>query len=158
MAAMKSENYMKKLVGEARSTADGNTASSSKTANVKDEILIVEDDEITRKLMIRLLKNELDTKTVSLANGIEGLEYAKKHVPRLIILDLMLPGMNGFDILKEIKRDPVFEHIKVVVVSAKSRSEDIERGFELTADEYITKPFQPKEFIARIRSLLKRAA
>lgn len=155
---MKTSNFLEHIVGEKKGSPNENNGASPKSARVKDEILIVEDDEITRKLMVRLLKNAFDTKTTSRANGIEGLEYAKEHVPRLIILDLMLPGMNGFDILKEIKEIPVFEHTKVVLVSAKSRSEDIERGFDLTADEYITKPFQPKEFIARIRNLLKKAA
>lgn len=155
---MKAENYINQLVGEAKGTTERSSGSSQKAANVKDEILIVEDDELTRKLMTRLLQKEFDTKTVTLTNGIEGLEYAKEHIPRLIILDLMLPGMNGFDILKEIRNNPAFEHVKVVVVSAKSRSEDIEKGFNLTADEYITKPFQPREFTARIRNLLKRAA
>jgi two-component system alkaline phosphatase synthesis response regulator PhoP len=155
---MKAENFINQHVGEAKNSVDGNTGSSQKAANTKDEILIVEDDELTRKLMERLLQREFDTDTVSMSNGIEGLEYAKEHIPRLIILDLMLPGMNGFDILKEIRGNSLFEHTKVVLVSAKSRSEDIERGFDLTADEYITKPFQPKEFTARIRNLLKRAA
>lgn len=155
---MKSENFINQLVGKVENSADGNSGISEGSTSVKDEILIVEDDELTRKLMERLLQREFDTSTVSLANGIEGLEYAKEHIPRLIILDLMLPGMNGFDILKEIRENPLFEHTKVVLVSAKSRSEDIERGFDLTADEYITKPFQPKEFTARIRNLLRRAA
>lgn len=155
---MKASNFIEDIVGEKKGSANESNGSSQKSAKVKDEILIVEDDEITRKLMVRLLKNEFDTKTISKVNGIEGLEYAKEHIPRLIILDLMLPGMNGFDILKQLKEIPVFEHIKIVLVSAKSRSEDIERGFDLTADEYITKPFQPKEFIARIRNLLKKAA
>lgn len=155
---MKVSNFLEHIVGERKESTNGNNGASQKSARAKDEILIVEDDEITRKLMVRLLEDAFETKTISKANGIEGLEYAKEQVPRLIILDLMLPGMNGFDILKEIKEIPVFEHIKVVLVSAKSRSEDIERGFDLTADEYITKPFQPKEFIARIRNLLKKAA
>lgn len=154
---MKTSNFLEHIAGEKKGPADGK-GSSEKSADIKDEILIVEDDEITRKLLVRLLQNEFDTKTVAKENGIEGLEYAKEHTPRLIILDLMLPGMNGFDILKEVKDIPIFEQIKVVLVSAKSRSEDIERGFDLTADEYITKPFQPKEFIARIRNLLKQAA
>lgn len=119
-----------------------------------NEILIVEDDKLMRKLMERFLKKEFNIETVTFVNGIEALEYAKEHIPRLIILDVMLPGMNGFDILKKIRENVLFEQTKVVMVSAKSRSEDIERGFDLTVDEYITKPFQPKEFIARIRKLL----
>lgn len=154
---MDSTNRINQLSGELKNSVR-DTGASQNAASVNDEILIVEDDELTRKLMDRLLTREFDTKTVALANGIEGLDYAKENIPKLIILDLMLPGMNGFDILREIRENLIFKHTKVVLVSAKSRSEDIERGFDLTADEYITKPFQPKEFIARIRNLLKRAA
>jgi len=66
----------------------------------------------------------------------------------------MLPGLNGFEVLKTLRKDDKLDKTKVVLVSAKSRSEDIERGFDLEADDYITKPFEPKEFIARIRKLL----
>ncbi|WP_441000889.1 response regulator [Fodinibius sp. SL11] len=147
----------RKLAGVAKNSADKGMG-GDKSATAKKEILIVDDDELSRKLLNRLVSKEFDFEVVSKSNGIEALEYAQKHVPQLIILDLMLPGMNGFEILKEIRKDQRFEQTKVVLVSAKSRSEDIERGFDLTADEYITKPFQPKEFAARIRKLLTKAA
>lgn len=147
----------RKLAGVAKTSADKGMG-GDKSATAKKEILIVDDDELSRKLLNRLVSKEFDFEVVSKSNGIEALEYAQKHVPQLIILDLMLPGMNGFEILKEIRKDQRFEQTKVVLVSAKSRSEDIERGFDLTADEYITKPFQPKEFAARIRKLLTKAA
>ncbi|WP_176466219.1 response regulator transcription factor [Aliifodinibius salipaludis] len=124
----------------------------------KKQILIVDDDDLSRKLISRLVSKEFDYEITSKANGIEALEYARKHIPQLIILDLMLPGMDGFEILKKVREDQKFNQTKVVLVSAKSRSEDIEHGFDLTADEYITKPFQPKEFTARIRKLLTKAA
>lgn len=155
---MKTSTHIDRLIGEVKGPADKSAGASAKSASVSNEILIVEDDKLTRMLIERLLKKEFNANTVSRANGIEGLEYARENIPQLIILDLMLPGMNGFDILKEIRESALFEDTKVVLVSAKSRSEDIERGFDLTADEYITKPFQPKEFAARIRNLLKRAA
>lgn len=101
------------------------------------------------------MEREFDYKIVSFKNGLEGLEYAKQHKTRLIILDLMLPGMNGYEILKELRETQIHGYTKIIIMSAKSRSEDIERGFELTADEYITKPFQKKEFVVRVRKLLK---
>lgn len=118
-------------------------------------VLVVEDDELTRKLIQRILQREFNVDVTTLANGIEGLEYMQDHHPQLIILDLMLPGMNGFEVLKKLREDEMLQDSKVILVSAKSRSEDIERGFDLTADEYITKPFQPKEFVARVRKLLQ---
>jgi DNA-binding response OmpR family regulator len=116
------------------------------------EVVIVDDDELTRRLIERLLQREFEVKVTTFGNGLEGLEYAQNYQPGLIILDLMLPGMDGFEILKKMREDDL--PVKVILVSAKSRSEDIERGFDLTADEYITKPFQPKEFIVRVRKLL----
>lgn len=122
---------------------------------MKNEILIIDDDELTRKLIQRILEREFQFPVSTFGNGLEGLEYAQKNSPELIILDLMLPGMNGFDVLKELRNEEASEKIKIILVSARSRSDDIERGFDLTADEYITKPFQPKEFVARVRKLLK---
>ncbi|MDZ7658747.1 response regulator [Fodinibius sp.] len=147
----------RKLAGIANSSADKSTG-TLQSSTPKQKILIVDDDDLSRKLISRLVSKEFDYEIVSKSNGIEALEYAQEHVPLLIILDLMLPGMNGFEILKKVRGDQKFEQTKVVLVSAKSRSEDIEHGFDLTADEYITKPFQPKEFAARIRKLLIKAA
>ncbi|MGM0546915.1 MAG: response regulator transcription factor [Bacteroidota bacterium] len=141
-----------------KNRVDQSSGSPPGSGASQEEILIVDDDDLSRKLLTRLVAKEFDYKIVSKANGIEALEYAKENVPMLIILDLMLPGMNGFDILKTLRKDPVFEETKIVLVSAKSRSEDIERGFDLTADEYITKPFQPRELTARLRKLLTKAA
>lgn len=121
----------------------------------ENEVLVIEDDDITQMLIQRIMEREFDYKIVSFKNGLEGLEYAKHNKTKLIILDLMLPGMNGYEILKELRNSKVHDRTKVIIMSAKSRSEDIERGFELTADEYITKPFQKKEFVVRVRKLLK---
>lgn len=121
----------------------------------ENEVLVIEDDDITQMLIQRIMEREFNYKIVSFKNGLEGLEYAKQHKTRLIILDLMLPGMNGYEILKELRETQIHGYTKIIIMSAKSRSEDIERGFELTADEYITKPFQKKEFVVRVRKLLK---
>lgn len=149
---------MNQLIGKKTDNVDREKKDNSGSSGHKDEILVIDDDELSRKLMTRLLDREFAFDIASFSNGIEGLEYAKKHNPILIVLDLMLPGMNGFEILKEIRETPILKNCQVVVVSAKSRSEDIEAGFDLTADEYITKPFKPQEFRARLKKLLKKAA
>jgi two-component system alkaline phosphatase synthesis response regulator PhoP len=154
---MKALNFMNQLVGKTNS-ADDKGAGNTDLTNYGNEILVIDDDELTRKLVKRLLDKEFSLDIATFSNGIEGLEYAKKQTPRLIILDLMLPGMNGFEILKEIRETPTLKDTKVVLISAKSRSEDIETGFDLSADEYITKPFKPQEFTARLKKLLKKAA
>ncbi len=137
------------------SLSDGTGKLSDVPAEDRMEVVIIEDDEMTRRLVQRLLERKFEVVVTTFGNGLEGLEYAQDNQPGLIILDLMLPGMDGFEVLKNMRNNNLLEHTKVILVSAKSRSEDIERGFDLTADEYITKPFQPKEFIVRVRKLLK---
>lgn len=127
------------------------TAPSQKAA--KKEVVIIEDNDVLRILFQRLLEKEFDVSISFKQNGMEGLEYARQTKPDLVILDLMLPGMNGFDVLRKIKSEGSLGQTKVMIVSAKATSDDIEKGFELMADEYLTKPFHPKEFLARIRKL-----
>lgn len=136
------------------SLLNGTGELSDVPAEDRMEVVIIEDDEMTRRLVQRLLERKFEVEVTTFGNGLEGLAYAKDNQPGLIILDLMLPGMDGFEVLKNMRKNNLLEHTKVILVSAKSRSEDIERGFDLTADEYITKPFQPKEFIVRVRKLL----
>lgn len=119
------------------------------------DVVVIDDDELTCMLIQRILEREFKFNIVSFRNGIEGLEYVSSHKPALVVLDLMLPGKNGFEILKELRQTEIHKDTKIILVSAKSNSEDIERGFDLAADEYITKPFQQQEFVVRIRRLLR---
>jgi len=120
-----------------------------------DKVIIIEDDEVTQMLINRIMQREFNYDTIIFKNGLEGLEYAQANKSRLILLDLMLPGMNGYEILKELRSNELHKNTKIIILSAKSRSDDIEQGFELDADEYITKPFQKREFIVRVKRLLK---
>lgn len=121
----------------------------------KNDVVVIDDDELTRVLIQRILEREFKFNIVSFRNGLEGLEYIQNNEPKLVVLDLMLPGKNGFEILKDLRQSETHEHTKIILVSAKSESFDIERGFDLAADEYITKPFQQQEFIVRVRKLLR---
>lgn len=152
---MKGLDILNRIVGK-KETTDDTSNGRKDSKNDRINVLVVDDDELIRKLIQRLLEREFDIHVTTLSNGLEGLEYAQEHKPDLIILDLMLPGLNGFEILKKLRKDKLLKDTKIILVSAKSRSEDIERGFDLTADEYVTKPFQPKEFTARVRKLLEQ--
>ena len=121
----------------------------------KMNAVIIDDDELTRMLMERILEREFKYNITSFRNGLEGLEYLDKHSADLIVLDLMLPGKNGFDVLKELRKTERHKKTKIILVSAKSNSLDIERGFELSADEYVTKPFQQQELVVRVKKLMK---
>lgn len=124
------------------------------SARALREIIVVDDDELSCILYKRILEKELTVSLNFKQNGLEGYDFILQEKPDLVILDLMLPGMNGFDVLRKIRTEPTLQGTKVIIISAKSCSNDIERGFNLRADEYLTKPFQPKELLIRVRKLL----
>ena len=121
----------------------------------KPHILIVEDEpDINELLYISLEKNNY---TVSKSfDGEAGLKIARKSIPDLILLDLMLPGINGIDLCKLLNSDKKTSEIKIIMLTALSQENDIVKGLESGADDYVTKPFSVKVLIARIQSVLKR--
>jgi two-component system phosphate regulon response regulator PhoB len=90
-------------------------------------------------------------------DGIAGAEIAKHERPDLIVLDLMLPGKDGYAVFKDLRRDARTRSIPVIMLTAKAQTQDKIEGLEAGADDYITKPFSPKELLLRIRAVLKRA-
>ena len=121
----------------------------------KGKILIVEDDRDIAEMVEYNLKEE-GYETLSAFNGEDGVRLAKKESPDLIILDIMLPIIDGFEVCRILKKEQKTADIPVVILSAKSMETDKVVGLELGADDYITKPFSPRELIARIRAILRR--
>ncbi|MCK4787669.1 MAG: response regulator transcription factor [Desulfobacteraceae bacterium] len=119
-----------------------------------DKILIIEDEE---SILLALEDNlSLEGYEVSSAtDGEQGFSMAKEHSYDLIILDIMLPKMNGFDICRELRQAGITTPI--LMLTAKSQEVDKVLGLELGADDYVTKPFSPREFLARVKALLRRA-
>ena len=120
-----------------------------------EKILIVEDEEDVVELVRYNLSKE-GFKCDIACNGREALEKAQATSPALILLDLMLPEIDGLEVCKRLKSNPQTESIPIVMVTAKSDEADIVTGLELGADDYITKPFSPKVLVARIRAVLRR--
>ena len=89
-------------------------------------------------------------------DGSAGLEKAKKERPSLVILDLMLPGMDGKDVCRALKSNPLTQSIPILMLTAKSEEMDRVIGFELGADDYVTKPFSPRELVLRVKAILRR--
>ncbi len=118
-------------------------------------ILVVEDDEDIQQLVeYNLLKAGYK---VSVAEtGEEGLRQARAEHPDLVVLDLMLPGLDGLEVCRTLRRDPATARLPVVMLTAKGEEADIVTGLELGADDYVTKPFSPKVLLARIRAVLRR--
>lgn len=118
-------------------------------------ILIIEDDADIAKLVEWHLQSE-GHRTLISEDGVKGLETAISKRPDLIVLDLMLPGMDGLSVCKTLKRNETTEGIPVIMLTARGEEVDRIVGFELGADDYIVKPFSPREFVLRVRAVLRR--
>ena len=117
--------------------------------------LIIEDEADIARLVKHYLERE-GHKVAHAATGPQGLSEIQKHKPDLIILDLMLPGMDGLEICKKIRGRPETAQIPLLILTAKGEETDKVIGLEMGADDYLTKPFSPREMVARVRALLRR--
>jgi len=123
---------------------------------MKEKILVVEDElDIVRMLEYNLKKEGF--RVASCRDGDDALQAATKEQPDLILLDLMLPGIDGLEVCKALKKESKTSSIPVIMLTAKSQESDKIVGLELGADDYVTKPFSPRELIARIKAVLRRA-
>jgi two-component system phosphate regulon response regulator PhoB len=121
----------------------------------KERILVVEDEEDIQEL-IRFNLDREGYEVVCASSGEEALKLASSELPDLILLDLMLPGIDGLEVTKFLRNDPKTEDINIVMLTAKGEEADIVTGLELGADDYITKPFSPRIMTARVRAVLRR--
>ena len=121
-----------------------------------EKVLIVDDEEhILELLKFNLLNAGYRVTTAS--DGIEGLKVANEIKPDLVLLDLMLPGMDGFDVCKEIKKNRDTSKASIIMLTAKGEELDKILGLELGADDYMTKPFSIRELLARVKAVLRRS-
>jgi len=124
---------------------------------LKEAILIVEDEEDIRELVSYNLLKE-GYQVAGVGTGEEALQAVEKKPPDLILLDIMLPRLDGLGVCRNLKNDPRFESIPIIMLTAKGEEADVVAGLNLGADDYITKPFSPKVLLARVRAVLRRAA
>ncbi|HEV2305955.1 MAG TPA: response regulator transcription factor [Candidatus Acidoferrales bacterium] len=125
------------------------------SVNPEPRILIVEDD----KDIVELVRYNLESEgyqTSACGDGVAGLAQIRKSPPDLLILDLMLPKLSGLEICKEIRRDERLNRLPILMLTARSDEADRIVGLELGADDYVTKPFSPRELMARVKALLRR--
>jgi two-component system alkaline phosphatase synthesis response regulator PhoP len=122
---------------------------------MKKKILVIEDD----KDIVELLRHYMEKENFvlrSASDGFSGLKMARAENFDLIILDIMLPEMDGFEVCKELRKDKKTESVPLIMLTAKTEETDKVVGLELGADDYVTKPFSPKELLARVKALLRR--
>lgn len=121
----------------------------------KERILVVDDEEdILELLKFNLTKDGYSV--ISTTTGEKAVELARAELPELILLDLMLPGMDGLEVAKFLKQTPETRSIPIVMLTAKGEESDVVTGLELGADDYVTKPFSPKILLARVKAVLRR--
>jgi two-component system phosphate regulon response regulator PhoB len=121
----------------------------------KPKILIVEDDPDIQELLHFNLE-KAGCQTLRSENGEQALQMAHKHLPDLVLLDILLPGMSGLEVCRRMKGDPALQHIPIIMVTAKGEEMDRVVGLELGADDYVVKPFSVREIVLRIQKLLSR--
>jgi two-component system phosphate regulon response regulator PhoB len=122
----------------------------------KKSILIVEDEEDILALIHYNLTRE-GYKVLTATSGEQGVKLACEHQPDLVILDLMLPGIDGLQVCRELKQRDNTRHIAVIMLTAKGEEADIVTGLELGAADYVTKPFSPRVLLARVKAVLRRS-
>jgi len=119
---------------------------------VETKILVVDDDPAIAEMLTIVLQGE-GFRTVVVGDGVEAVKAAEEHNPDLILLDVMLPGMNGIDVCKAIRETST---VPIVMLTARTDTVDVVLGLESGADDYVHKPFKPKELVARVRARLRR--
>jgi two-component system phosphate regulon response regulator PhoB len=123
----------------------------------KERILVVDDEEDILELVRFNLARE-GYPIICTTSGEETLKIVQREDPDLIVLDLMLPGIDGLEVAKALKSDPKTRDIPIIMLTAKGEEADIVTGLELGADDYVTKPFSPRILVARVRAVLRRGA
>lgn len=121
----------------------------------KEAVLVIEDEQDIQELISYNLARE-GYRVSGAVNGEDGLVRARKEAPEVILLDLMLPGIDGLEVCRQLKVDQSTRQIPIIMLTAKGEESDIVTGLELGADDYVTKPFSPKVLVARIRAVLRR--
>jgi len=119
------------------------------------DILVVDDDEIVAQTIERtLLRHQFKPQVAK--SGVEALKIVRRHPPDLMILDVLMPGMDGYKICEEIRRDPRLADLPILFLTARGKHADVVQGFAAGADDYLAKPFNVEELILRVKAILRR--
>lgn len=119
-------------------------------------ILVIDDDDLVSRTLQRALKM-YDYQVMTANSGIEGLQLARRHRPDLFILDIMMPGVDGYQVCRQIRGDPLLQDAPVLFLTAKAKDEDKIEGFRAGGDDYLIKPFNMQELELRVKAILRRA-
>lgn len=124
-------------------------------SDTRQKILLV-DDEMDALMALKVALEAEGYNITEAKDGHEAIDKVHSEIPDVILLDLMIPGMDGFEVCRELKSDSLYSHIPVIMLTARGEVDDKVEGIELGADDYVTKPFNLKELKARIKMVLRR--
>jgi DNA-binding response OmpR family regulator len=121
------------------------------------KILVIDDDDIVIRTIERCLRSA-DFRITLAKSGVEGLQSARRVLPDLVILDVIMPGMNGYTVCREMRADPLLKDVPILFLTARSKDDDKITGFNAGADDYLSKPFNLDELILRTHAILRRTS
>jgi len=125
------------------------------TEQTKTRILVADDDrDILDLVVFKLTQAGFDT--VAVTDGVAALAAVEADPPRLAILDIMMPGLSGIDVLRKIRENPAISDLDVILLTARARDSDVDTGFATGASDYVIKPFSPRELMHRVNTVLAR--
>lgn len=120
-------------------------------------MVVVADDDGDIKDLVAFKLENAGYSVVAVSDGDDALRRVREHRPELAVLDVMMPGLSGLDVLREIRNDEDLAATKVILLTARARDVDVDAGFSTGADDYLTKPFSPRELVHRVSALIGRA-
>ena len=129
--------------------------SKRQTAVKTEKVVVIEDEPDILEVISYNLRRE-GFEVIESQSGEDGLEKIEKNAPQLVVLDLMLPEIDGIELCRRLKSDPLTEGIPVIMVTARGEESDIVLGLGMGADDYVTKPFSPRELVARVKAVMRR--
>jgi DNA-binding response OmpR family regulator len=127
------------------------------TDQVRVPVLVADDDADIRELVAFKLE-QAGFEVTSVADGSAALDAIRANRPRLAVLDVMMPGLSGIDVLRQVRADESLNGVRVILLTARSRDLDVDAGFTSGADDYVVKPFSPRELVHRVTVLLQRSS
>src|SRR5438128_11751497 len=144
------------MIGTRRRAAETENGGGPAIARARRILLAEDEKDVAELIRYTLTKEGYDVTLVT--NGAEALRQTREIRPDLVLLDLMIPQLNGWEVCRRLKQDPATRAIPVIMVTARVEEGDKVLGFEMGADDYVTKPFSTRELVARVRAVLRRSA
>jgi two-component system response regulator MtrA len=118
--------------------------------------ILVADDDVDIRELVEFKLSTLGHEIVAVSDGVAAVEACRANRPDLAVLDVMMPGLSGLEAIREIRAEPSLADLPVILLTARAQESDVETGFDSGADDYITKPFSPRELASRVQALLSR--